>query len=363
MKNLRKRIPKKVFIDFHYLKNLKKGFGQYSLNLAQGIPQHSTDDLDITYYAPFKWKNKFDQKINHKTSHDFHRYLSFKKEYDVWHNVSHLSKFEPHQTNQSKILYTIHDAIFSIFNRPNQATANHYKNLQSKINRSSGLVYISEFTKNNIQEKFTIPEHVKQYVIHNGNPLSNVSPVKSDKYIFPYLLSVGEFRSYKNQESLIPMLNFLDKELRLIFIGKCSKNQKKKIYSLANKHNVSDRIIIKGTVAELKKIELYSNATALVHPSLAEGFGLPVVEAMSFKIPVIISNKTSLPEVGGAAAHYWQNYDPEYMASVVTSALKEFQRNRKEKEMQLKAQAANFCWNKAAQQYIKVYRDIAQSNR
>lgn len=359
---MKNRPHKKIFIDFHYLKNLSKGFGQYSLNLAQNIPKHPIDDLDITYYAPFKWKNRFGKRINHKTSYDFHRYLNFKREYDVWHSVTHLSRIEPHKSNKSKIIYTIHDAIFSIFDRPNKATENHYKNLQSKINRSSGLVYISEFTKKNIQQKFNIPNHVKQYVIHNGNPLENTLPIESNENPFPYLLSVGEFRTYKNQEALIPMLNFLDKELKLIFIGKCSKNQKEKIDSLAKKHQVRERVIIKGTVSETEKIELYSNANALAHPSLAEGFGLPVVEAMSFGIPVIISDNTSLPEIGGNAANYWQNYDPEYMANVVRSTLQEFHQNHEQKTIQLKAQAAKFSWNKAAKKYIKVYRDIAELN-
>ena len=349
---------KSIFIDFNYLKNLNKGFGQFSLHLAKSINEQNLNGLDVTYYAPFKYKKQFSKEIKHKTSFDFHRYFSFKKEYDVWHSVTHLSKVEPHAENKSKILYTIHDAIFTLFNRPHDQIKDRLDSLQSKINKANGLVYISEFTKKSIQDTFKIPSHVKEFVIYNGNPCEGVSAIKSEKHNFPFLLSIGEFRGYKNQESLIPMLRFLDSEIKLIFVGRCSKKQKEKIVALAKKHQVSERVIIKGTVSEKEKITLYSNATALVHPSLAEGFGLPVVEAMTFGVPVIISNKTSLPEVGGNVASYWDRYDAEYMATVVKNTLEDFESNPKKKSLELKNQAAKFSWEKAAKQYIDVYRNL-----
>lgn len=349
---------KNIFIDFHYLKNLNKGFGQFSLHLGKKMAEQPLNGLDLTYYSPFKFKNSFGKKIKHKTSFDFHRYFSFKKEYDVWHSVTHLSKVKPHESNNSKLLFTIHDALFTLFDRPHHQIKDRVDSLQSKINAATGLVYISEFTKNNIQEKFDIPDHVKQYVIYNGNPCEGLDKIKNEKYNFPYLLSIGEFRGYKNQESLIPMLRFLDSDIKLIFVGRCSKKQKEKIEALAQKYQVSNRIIIKGTVSEKEKITLYSNAAALVHPSLAEGFGLPVVEAMTFGVPVIISNKTSLPEVGGNAANYWEHYDAEYMAKIVQKTLEDFESNPEKKSLELKAQAATFSWEKAAKQYIDVYKEL-----
>lgn len=355
-------MKKNVFIDLHYLKNLNKGFGQFCFNLALEIPKQQVFDFHFTYYLPYKYRNKFGKNITFKTSRDFHRYFPFKKHYDIWYNATHLSRIQPAEDNSAKRIYTIHDAIFAFLRPRGPQNNERYEKLQSCLNNSSALVYISEFTKNFVQERFDIPEHVKQFVIYNGNPLEGVEPIKSKKHAFPYLLYVGEFRNYKNQKSLIPMLAHLPSDLKLIFVGKCSSKQREELLELAKKHKVQNHIILKGTVSETEKIKLYSNARAYVHPSLAEGFGLPVLEAMGFGIPCIISNNTSLPEVGGTVATYWDDYEPESMAQKVTECLSGFDQNPVEKAQALKNQAQKFSWGNCAKAYLDVFRKVAESN-
>ena len=90
----------------------------------------------------------------------------------------------------------------------------------------------------------------------------------------------------------------------------------------------------------------------MLFPSIAEGFGLPVIEAMQWGKPVFCSDKTSLPEIGSTHAHYFTDFDPDRMAAVVSEGLKNFNEERADEE---RAYAATFSYEKHMQQYIDLF--------
>jgi glycosyltransferase involved in cell wall biosynthesis len=100
------------------------------------------------------------------------------------------------------------------------------------------------------------------------------------------------------------------------------------------------------------------NCTAFIFPSLAEGFGLPVIEAMHFGRLVISSNLTALPEIGGDAAYYFKNFEPEHMQKVLKESLADYHSNPK-MENKIKERAAFFNWKRAASEYMAVYKSLA----
>ena len=100
---------------------------------------------------------------------------------------------------------------------------------------------------------------------------------------------------------------------------------------------------------------MFENCKAFVFPSLNEGFGLPVVEAMHFGKPLILSKLTSLPEIGGKEAIYLDNFLPEEIASKIEFAIKN---DTPERQKLLKNRASLFSWEKAAEQYLEIYNTI-----
>jgi glycosyltransferase involved in cell wall biosynthesis len=92
-----------------------------------------------------------------------------------------------------------------------------------------------------------------------------------------------------------------------------------------------------------------------VFPSISEGFGLPVIEAMYFGKPVILSTHTSLPEIGGREAYYFQNFDPDEMNKVVVTALNEYDLNKADR---IKQWATQFNWENSANQYLDLYSKL-----
>ena len=99
------------------------------------------------------------------------------------------------------------------------------------------------------------------------------------------------------------------------------------------------------------------NCDAFLFPSLTEGFGLPVIEAMQFGKPVFLFKATSLPEVGGTLAFYWSSFDPDAMAAVFHAGMAAFASDPNY-PLESIAHARRFSWDKAASEYLAFYREI-----
>ncbi len=95
---------------------------------------------------------------------------------------------------------------------------------------------------------------------------------------------------------------------------------------------------------------------AVGFPSLAEGFGLPLLEGMYFGKPVFIATNTSLPELGGGLAYHFDNFDPEYMQSVFEKGMQHYEQTKPVKA--LHERALQFTWDKNAAGYLAIYRKL-----
>lgn len=348
MKNL------KVFVDFHYLKNLNKGFGQYSYHLAKAL-QEANSGLNYVFYIPNKRniKKLFNaEHITKKVYYSFHRQLGVSAKNCIFHSTNQLSKILPRNKKQPFIL-TIHDINF-IYEETVDLKIK--ASIQKNIDRANAIVFVSHFTMNEVNTHFNIEEETIQKVIYNGNPYKAIHLAKNEQNSLKYLFSIAEMRPYKNLDKLIEMMVYLPEDYSLILAGKGSDKYIAYLRTIINENNLNDRVILKGIVSEEEKIELLNNCNAFVFPSSREGFGLPVVEALNFNKPIFLYNKTSLPEIGGDASFYWDNLNSKYMAEVLMEKLNYFYENKDEMQKKINIQLAKFDWNKAAKQYEEIYK-------
>jgi len=135
-------------------------------------------------------------------------------------------------------------------------------------------------------------------------------------------------------------------------------NAANEIRELIRKFNLEEKVHLPGKISEADKQYYYQNCEAFVFPSLREGFGLPVIEAMRFGKPVFLSNNTSLPEIGGNLALYWNNYDPEEMQIVFEQGLSQFKGNEAFYMDESIKHALKFSWDNAAKSYVEVYKSL-----
>jgi glycosyltransferase involved in cell wall biosynthesis len=143
-------------------------------------------------------------------------------------------------------------------------------------------------------------------------------------------------------------------EFDLIIAGNNSTsygNEMKKSISALQLKNVH----LVGTVSEEKKNYLLQNCSAFVFPSLFEGFGLPVIEAMSCGKPVFVSRLTSLPEIAADKGFYFENFEVESMAKIIFEKLKNVPPSF---SSLLQIHASQFSWNKNVEKYLQQYTSI-----
>jgi len=346
----------KILIDIYKTKDINSGLGQFSYNYAEKICNNVPKKYHIDFLASktFSFQNK--QNINFKKTNFQNRYLPFLNQtYDIWHS---LHQFPSHLPNKkTKLLLTIHDLNF-LFEKNKSKSARYLKKLQKNIDKAMAVTVISDYTKDLLLENVKLSDK-PLYKIYNGVRLdtfeNQLKPdfVKTDKFFF----TLGIISAKKNFHSLLPLMRHF-KGHQLIIAGKKNTSYARQIEKQIDQLGLKDRVILSGSVNASQKYWLYSNCRALLFPSVAEGFGLPVIEAMLLGKPVFLSKKTSLPEIGGPFAFYWENFDPENMAEVVKEKLAHFDNNQSQLSSQIREYAQKFSWKNCIQDYLEVYEEI-----
>lgn len=127
----------------------------------------------------------------------------------------------------------------------------------------------------------------------------------------------------------------------------------------AKRWNVETRVHITGPAKEEEKHWYLSHCSAFAFPSIAEGFGLPVVEAMYYGKPLFLSSKTSLPEIGGSLATYFNDeFDPAGMQEESSNGMYRYEATNLESK--LKERAVQFSWETAAEKYWRIYKSLLE---
>ncbi|MFD2892887.1 glycosyltransferase family 4 protein [Flavobacterium chuncheonense] len=350
----------KILLESHNLNNLASGLGTFNFELIKAISNQNIDDLDIVLNIGniTKFKQIFGNKFSYKQYFTFQRYpmLYTRQKFNLWHSLNQNIKLEPH--HKSKYILTVHDVNFfeEISN-----DYNHKRNklFVEKIKRADKVVYISEFAKEQTHQYFDLSGK-EESIIYNGNPVFNLldtNNISSDflKENDPFFFSIGDFIERKNFEAIVKMMSHFN-DYKLIIAGNNTKKYGEVIRNLIIERKLENKVFLAGKISnELKQFYL-KNCSAFLFPSIREGFGLPPIEAMRFQKPVFLSKYTSLPEIGGDAAFYWDNFDEIEMKEKVISELNYFENNKSQMEEKLLKRALYFSWDKAAEEYLKLYR-------
>lgn len=280
------------------------------------------------------------------------------------------------QNQQSKIVVTIHDVIPLLF--PDYYPVGirgkiAIKLQKKKLQAVDHVITDSQASKDDIQKYLAYPaEKISIVPLAAGLDHPFVSQEVIDKVIKKYhlpekfMLYVGDINYNKNLPALISSLSKIPEEVKLVLVGKDTKPQDipewHAIENAINKHAAQDRVIRVTNIAANAGETLaamYQAATVYVQPSLYEGFGLPVLEAMQYRTPVVAANTSSLKEI---TKEYGTLVEPtvQGLADGVRSTLNT-PKAQLDAQIQRAAQwAESFTWQKTAQKTIAVYQQLLQ---
>lgn len=345
-----------IYLDCERLKHPDTGLYHYCLNLGKALVDEARrrgeDDFGI--YLHKRDRALFGQDVRCKTVGAFDRMALYDPRIDLWHTTTQLSSYQP--LNGKKVL-TIHDLNY-LYEPLSQAQRDRRTKLVEKnMKRASAIVAISEFTKQDILRHLDVG-NVPVEVIYNGcNVYSGPVTIPKDMPKGQFLFAVGTVLPKKNFHVLPNLLKGNDYELVIGGIFD-SLEYRQRIIDEAKACGVEGRVHVIGSVPESEKHWYMEHCEAFLHPSIAEGFGLPVIEAMQYGKPVFISDHTSLPEVGGDKAYYFNHdFDPEMMRREFAEGMDDFRKGGKTPEAIIN-HARSFSWQEAAKHYMDLYHRV-----
>lgn len=328
---------KKVLIDFEKSKDPFSGLGQFCLFLKDNF-QKLNKNLNLEYFIP---ENKLPRYFN---------FLIPKS--DVFHAIHQDCPYVPANKN-TKYILTIHDLNALSENQSEVKKQKFITKLQKKIDRADLITFISEYTKSDVEKYFNL-KNKRTDIIYNGISLPKTE--KKPNYIPQknFLFVIGTVVPKKNFHVLIPMMEYLP-DLELVIAGTTFHQYAKDIQQEIERLKLNNRVHLIGTISNEEKLFYYNHASGFLFPSLLEGFGLPVAEAQSLGLPLFLSKFTSLPEVGGDYAYYFNNFEPKEMAALVREKLENPKVGQKEN---LILDSKRFSWEKAAAKYLEHYNNL-----
>ena len=285
---------------------------------------------------------------------------------DLYHGLSHELPLNIPK-DIAKVL-TVHDLIFLRHKENyNPIDIFTYKwKIKKACQKADKIIAISEQTKRDIIDFLNVPESKIKVIYQDcderfkkGIKQEKLDEVKN-KYNLPdrFLLSVGALNFRKNNLTLIKSLLHCPNEVNLVIAG--NGEQRKKLETFVQENNLSNRVSFLGYVPDEDLPALYNLAHIFTYPSIFEGFGIPILEALHSGTIVLTGDNGCFPEVGGNYAIYVNQLDPESIAKGIMDYWGNDEKIN-QKLNRVKTYLSNFNQDKIAKQVIDLYNETLQN--
>ena len=355
---------KKLLVDLSALEDIYQGMGNIALNYGKHFREtyrRATAEYDLTLLVPKEYFGQFGDEVKYLSSSNWLRRHCryFFPKFDIWRNLHHTSRFKPYDKSTIYI-YTIHDfnCLMLEYEGTQKKVNQSYRRMMRHFTKADVVVAISNFVASQLGQFLDLRGKQVKMIYNGVEKIANdtaTKPCGIDETKKNFFLSVSAFRQSKNFHLLLDMMKLMpDKSLYLV--GNNDTEYGRMLRQRIDDEAI-DNVHLTGKVSDAEKVWLYANCEAFLFPSSFEGFGLPVIEAMQFGKPVFSSSQTSLAEIGGKYAYFWDKLEPAAMKRLIDEKLPEFYANP-QYAVEEKKYADTFSYKNHFEAYDRLYTTI-----
>lgn len=322
------------------------GVGVYSREMLAGLARAHPDEEFLYCYRPHRFLRSYREKI---PSNAVRRLLAGSPPGDVFHALN-----QRMDARARRGVTTFHD-LFVLTSE--YSTADFRARFAEQARRAAGMsdaiIAVSRFTATQVEELLKVPAS-RIRVIPHGVRMAAETPVVREKLV----LFVGAIQRRKNVARLVKAFERLPDDWRLALAGAANGFGAAEELSAVEQSARRGSIDIRGYVTARELENLYRRASIFAFPSLDEGFGMPILEAMAHGVPVITSNTSAMPEVAGSAAMFIDPRDAEALGDALVRVAADAPL-REDLIRRGFERAREFTWESAVERTWSVYREIA----
>lgn len=377
----------KIGFDISQTGNDKAGCGYFADSLIQALTELGSNNEYLLYphFGTTFWDPEAERTTRRIHRPNVSRKLigkDFQSSMRFWHNlppdfeeklghpdIIHVNNYScPQGLKQARLIYTLYDLNFLEYPELTTEENRHkcFEGVFAASIHADFVVSISHYSQEKFLDVYPHYPAERTRVVHLGSRFSIEQDVErqseSLKALTPgeFWLAVGTLEPRKNLRRLLQA--FALYKVRSTFkypiaLAGGKGWLEESLEDFIRELGLSDSVRMLGYVTNEELAWLYRNCFCFVYPSLYEGFGLPVLEAMSLGAAVIASNTTSLPEVAGDAAHYIDPFDEQDIAGAFDKLGREsgYRQGLKQRAV---IQARKFSWEKSAAEVLKIYKEV-----
>ncbi|HSK77965.1 MAG TPA: glycosyltransferase family 1 protein [Thermoanaerobaculia bacterium] len=371
-------MPYTIGIDARKIQDF--GIGTYVRNLVRSLAAIDSENRYVLLAKPADQESLRDLPANFQVATESSPVYSVREIVALsWHlyrrklDLYHSTHYVLPAWLQSKVVVTIHDIIHLLYPEflpSNLAFLYAQRMIRRSLTRGDRIIAVSQNTRSDLMHHFDVDGR-KIQVVPNGVEDIFRKPLPAedlDRWLRdlgisrPYLLFVGNPKPHKNLDNVVKAYararRLAQFDAPLICVGHRDGSEFK-IRQRAEYLGVGDRVRLLGHVAQEALPAIYQGATLFLYPTLYEGFGLPVIEAMASGVAVITSNTSALKEIAEGYAHLVDPLDIDGMAKAIARCMGDPEHRASLAKLGLR-RSEDFRWDRAARKTLEIYLDVIE---